>query len=150
MSHTYTNLLSHLVFSTKDRRPLIDPELKPRLLSYVIGIARNSGSKVLSINAVEDHLHLLWELSPTWSLSDAARVLKTNSSRWVHETSKSRQTFAWQTGYGAFSVSRSNISAVAHYIEAQEQHHRRRTFEEEFIDLLVKHGIDYDPKYVLG
>jgi putative transposase len=148
MSHTYTNLLSHVVFSTKDRRPLIDPELKPRLLAYMTGIARNSGNKILSINAVEDHLHLLWELLPTWSLSDATRVLKTNSSRWVNENSL--RPFAWQTGYGAFSVSRSNVSAVAEYIETQEAHHRKRTFEDEFLELLVKHGINYDPKYVLG
>jgi REP element-mobilizing transposase RayT len=114
------------------------------------GIARESGHQILSINAMADHLHLLWELSPTWSLSDATRVLKTNSSRWVHEVSKSRRSFAWQSGYGAFSVSRSNVSSVANYIEDQEKHHRKRTFEEEFIELLVKHGINYNPQYVLG
>jgi REP element-mobilizing transposase RayT len=138
------------VFSTKDRQPLIDPELKPRLLSYMTGIVRNSGGRILSINAAEDHLHMLWELSPSRSLSDATRVLKTNSSKWIHEMCATRRPFAWQTGYGAFSVSRSNVSAVANYIELQERHHRKRTFEEEFIELLVKHGIDYDPKYVLG
>jgi REP-associated tyrosine transposase len=99
---------------------------------------------------VEDHLHMLWELSPTRSLSDGTRVLKTNSSKWIHEMCATRRQFAWQTGYGAFSVSRSNVSAVANYIESQEKHHRKRTFEEEFIELLAKHGIDYDPKYVLG
>jgi len=78
------------------------------------------------------------------------RILKTNSSRWVHETWAARKSFAWQTGYGAFSVSRSNVSAVANYIAEQELHHRKRTFEEEFIELLVKHGIDYDPRYVLS
>ena len=150
MSHTYSNLLSHVVFSTKDRQPLIDPELKPRLLGYLTGIGRENGSKIVSMNAMADHLHLLWELPPTLSLSDATRVLKTNSSRWVHETWKSRQSFAWQTGYGAFSVSRSNVSAVANYIETQDEHHRKQTFEEEFIELLVRHGIDYDPRYVLG
>ena len=150
MSHTYTNLLSHVVFSTKDRRPVIDAELKPRLLGYMTGIARESGNKILSINAMEDHLHLLWELSPTWSLSDATRVLKTNSSKWVHEMSKAGNSFSWQAGYGAFSVSRSNVSAVARYIECQEKHHRKRTFEEEFTELLVKHGLSYNPKYVLG
>jgi putative transposase len=150
MSHTYTNLLSHVIFSTKDRLPLIDSELKPRLLGYMTGIARESGHKILSINAMADHLHLLWELSPTWSLSDATRVLKTNSSKWVHEMSRSHRAFSWQTGYGAFSVSRSNVSSVANYIEDQEKHHRKRTFKEEFIELLVKHGINYDPQYVLG
>ena len=150
MSHTYSNMLSHVVFSTKDRKPLIDAELKPRLLGYMNGIVDESGGKVLSLNAMTDHLHMLWELPPTTSLSDSMRVLKTNSSRWVHETWGSQKPFAWQTGYGAFSVSRSNVAAVANYIEEQESHHRRRTFQEEFTELLVKHGIDYDPKYVFG
>jgi len=83
-------------------------------------------------------------------LADAMRVLKTNSSRWVHEIWGSQKSFAWQNGYGAFSVSRSNVPKVATYIEEQESHHRKRTFQEEFIELLVKHGIDYDPRYVLG
>ena len=150
MSHTYTNLLSHVVFSTKDRQPLIDAELKPRLLGYMNGIANENGGSVLSLNAMPDHLHLLWELPATISMSDSLRVLKTNSSRWVRETFGSRKPFAWQTGYGAFSVSRSNVSAVARYVESQEIHHRKRTFDEEFVELLVKHGIAYDPKFVFG
>jgi REP element-mobilizing transposase RayT len=150
MSHTYTNLLSHVVFSTKERRPLIDLELKPRLLEYMNGIAKENGAKVLSLNAMPDHLHLLWDLPATSAMADALRVLKTNSSRWVRETFGHRKPFGWQTGYGAFSVSRSNVPAVAKYIEAQESHHRRRTFDEEFLELLVKHGIQYDPKYVFG
>ena len=150
MSHTYSNLLSHVIFSTKDRQPLIDLEIKPRLVAYLNGIASENGGKVLSLNAMQDHVHLLWELPPTTSMSDALRVLKTNSSRWVRETFGAGKPFAWQTGYGAFSVSRSNIAAVAKYIEAQEVHHRKRTFDEEFVKLLAKHGIGYDPKYVFG
>jgi REP element-mobilizing transposase RayT len=150
MSHTYSNLLSDVVFSTKERQPLIDAELKPRLLGYMNGIVDETGGKVLSLNAMPDHLHMLWEMPPTSSMSDSMRVLKTNSSRWVHETWNSRKRFAWQTGYAAFSVSRSNVPAVANYIEAQEQHHRKRTFQEEFIELLVKHGVPYDPKFVFG
>lgn len=150
MSHTYTNLLSHVIFSTKDRRPLIDSDLKPRLLGYMNGIASENGGKVLTLNAMLDHVHLLWELPATSSMSDALRVLKTNSSRWVGETFGPGKTFAWQTGYGAFSVSRSSVAAVAKYIEAQELHHQKRTFDEEFVQLLVKHGIGYDPKYVFG
>jgi putative transposase len=132
MSHTYTNLLSHVVFSTKDRQPLIDAELKPRLLGYMNGIANENGGSVLSLNAMPDHLHLLWELPATISMSESLRVLKTNSSRWVRETFGSRKQFAWQTGYGAFSVSRSNVSAVARYVESQEIHHQKRTFDAEF------------------
>lgn len=150
MSHTYTNLLSHVVFSTKDRQPIIDSELKPRLLGYMNGIANENGGKVLSLSAMQDHVHLLWELPPTSSMSDALRVLKTNSSRWVRQTFGRRKPFAWQTGYGAFSVSRSNVSAVAKYVETQEINHRKRTFDEEFRELLVKHGIEYEPKYAFG
>ena len=150
MSHTYTNLLSHVVFSTKDRQPLIDSELKLRLLGYMNGIVNESGGKILTSNAMQDHVHLLWELPATTSMADWLRVLKTNSSRWVREMSGARKPFAWQTGYAAFSVSRSNVPTVAKYIEAQEIHHRKRTFDEEFLALLVKHGIEYDAKYVLG
>ncbi|MDT4967113.1 MAG: REP-associated tyrosine transposase [Acidobacteriota bacterium] len=150
MSHAYTNLLSNVVFSTKDRLPLIDLELKPRLLRYMNGIVDESGGKMLSANAMADHLHMLWQLPAKLSLSDAMRVLKAISSKWVRETWGSPKPFAWQTGYGAFSVSSSNVSAVANYIEAQEAHHQKRTFEEEFIELLLKHGIAYDPKYLFG
>jgi REP element-mobilizing transposase RayT len=150
MSHTYSNLLSHVIFSTKDRKPIIDDELKPRLLGYLNGIASESKARILSLNSMPDHVHMLWELPPSLSLSGSIRVLKTNSSRWVHETWASKSEFAWQTGYGAFSVSRSNVHAVASYIEAQETHHGKRTFEEEFVELLVKHGIEYDPQFVLG
>ena len=129
---------------------MIDAELKPRLLGYLNGIVSESGGKVVSLNAMPDHLHMLWELPPTSCLSDSMRVLKTNSSRWVRETWGSQKPFAWQTGYGVFSVSRSQIPGVAKYIERQESHHRRRTFQEEFVELLVKHDIDYDPKYVFG
>ena len=148
MSHTYTNLLSHVVFSTKDRRPFIDAEIKPRLLGYINGIVDESGAKVLSLNSMPDHLHMLCESPPTWAVSDAMRIVKTNSTRWVHE--ELRKPFGWQTGYAAFSVSRSNVAAVANYIEAQEAHHRKRTFEEEFVELLVKHGVEYDPRFVFG
>ena len=148
MSHTYTNLLSHVVFSTKDRRPFIDAEIKPRLLGYINGIVNEGGGKVLSLNSMPDHLHLLCESPPTLSMSDAMRIVKTNSTRWVHE--ELRKPFGWQTGYAAFSVSRSNVTAVANYIEAQEAHHRKRTFEEEFVELLIKHGVDYDSRFVFG
>jgi putative transposase len=150
MSHTYTNLLSHVVFSTKDRRPLIDAEIKPRLLGYINGIVDESGGKVLSLNSMPDHLHMLCESPPTLSMSDAMRIVKANSTRWVHETWGSQKPFGWQTGYAAFSVSRSNVAAVANYIETQEAHHRKRTFQEEFVELLVKHGVDYNSRFVFG
>jgi putative transposase len=124
--------------------------MKPRLLGYINGIVDESGGKVLSLNTMPDHLHMLWQLPRTLALADSMRVVKTNSSRWVRKTWGSKKPFAWQSGYGAFSVSRSNVPAVATYIEEQESHHYKRTFQEEFIEPLVKHGIYYDPKYVLG
>src|SRR2546426_11803861 len=95
MSHTYSNLLSHVVCSTKDRRPQIDAEMKPRLLGYINGIVNENGGKVLSLNSMPDHMHMLWELPPTASLSDSMRVVKANSSRWVHETWGSLKPFGW-------------------------------------------------------
>jgi REP-associated tyrosine transposase len=150
MSHTYSNLLSHLIFSTKERARLIDPELKPRLFEYMNGIVVENGGQVLSLDGVADHVHMLWKLPPSLAVADMARVLKTNSSKWVHDTWNSRSGFAWQTGYAAFSVSQSNVPAVARYIERQETHHRRTTFQEEFTEFLVRHGIQYDPRYMWG
>ncbi|MCA1614881.1 MAG: IS200/IS605 family transposase [Acidobacteria bacterium] len=146
MPHTFTNLLTHVIFGTKDRAPLIGAELRPELHAYVGGIVRELGGRAVAINGVADHVHLLVSLPPTLSLSDMMRVLKANSSRWVKETR--RIPFAWQAGYGAFSVSRSNVSAVANYIARQEEHHRRLSFRDEFITFLRRHGVEYDERYI--
>ncbi len=148
MAHTFTRLLVHVVFSTNDRRPFIDAELKDRLLPYIGGIAAELGSRVLAGNAVPDHVHLLISLPATAAISDVLRVIKTNSSRWVHETWPTRSEFGWQTGYGAFSVSESNTDRLRQYIANQEQHHRTISFKEEFLALLDKHNIDYDERYL--
>jgi REP element-mobilizing transposase RayT len=100
------------------------------------------------VNGTADHVHLLLRLPPSASIAEAMRVLKTNSSRWVHEKWPSRSTFGWQTGYGAFSVSQSNVSAVLHYIANQEEHHRQVSFQEEFVIYLQRHGIEYDERYI--
>lgn len=133
MAHTYTNLLTHIIFSTKDRAPLIDADLRPKLFSYMGGIIREMRGTALIINGAKDHIHLLVGLPPIISMSEAMRVLKTNSSKWVHEMSSMRQTFGWQSGYGAFSVSQSNALAISEYILHQEEHHRRVSFQEEFV-----------------
>jgi REP element-mobilizing transposase RayT len=148
MAHTFTNLLTHVIFSTKDRVPHIDAELKPDLFAYMGGIVREIDGKALGINGTADHVHLLIKLPPTIAISDAMRVLKTNSSRWVHEQWDSRSAFGWQTGYGAFSVSQSNVPAVLRYIANQEEHHRKVSFQEEFLAYLKKHGIEYDERYI--
>ena len=148
MAHTFTNLSVHLIFSTKDRAPQIDAELAPRLFPYMGGILRESGTQPLLINGVADHVHLLIGLCATHALADVMRVLKTNSSRWVHEQWPARAGFAWQTGYGAFSVSYSNIDAVKAYIARQEEHHRSISFQEEFIAFLRRHQIEFDERYI--
>lgn len=148
MSHTYTNLLFHLAMSTKHRTACIDGELKSRLYPYLGGITGELHGKALGVNGTADHVHLLVSLPPTLAVSDALRVLKTNSSRWVHETWPSRIQFGWQVGYGAFSVSQSAIAAVLRYIANQEEHHRTMTFQEEFLWLLKKNGLSYDERYI--
>jgi REP element-mobilizing transposase RayT len=147
MSHSYTQNHLHVVFSTKERKKLIAKPMQPKLWSYMSGIARNHGFLVIANGGMEDHVHLLMQLIPTLALAKAIALLKANSSSWMNEHG---MRFAWQEGYGAFSVSASNIAAVIRYIANQEQHHRKMTFEDEFIGLLKKHGVEYDPKYVFG
>ena len=148
MSRTFTNLLTHIVFSTKDREPLIVPELKPELYAYLGGLTRKLKGKAYGINGTVDHLHMLVGLPPVVSMSDALRFLKSNSSGWVHDKWPHRRSFAWQLGYGAFSVSKSFVPVVLKYIGNQEAHHQRMTFKEEFLDLLDKHEIEYDERYI--
>jgi putative transposase len=147
MSHTYVQNHLHVVFSTKERRKLIKKALQPKLWSYMAGIARNHGFFVLANGGTDDHIHLLVLLPPTLALSKAIGTIKANSSTWMNDHGI---IFSWQEGYGAFSVSASNVDKVVHYIQDQEKHHRKITFEDEFVNLLRKHGIEFDPKYVLG
>ena len=147
MSHTYTNLLTHVIFSTKDREPLITAALQDDLLAYLGGIVRELGGALRAANARPDHVHLLCSLPPILATADALRVVKTNSSRWVHRNRR-LTGFEWQTGYGAFSVSHSLAPAVVRYIGNQEKHHRRVTFQEDLIAFLKKNGIAYDERYI--
>jgi len=147
MSHTYTNLLSHVIFSTKDREPLITAALHDDLLAYLGGIVRELGGALRAANARPDHVHLLCSLPPTLATADALRVVKTNSSRWVH-LNRRLAGFEWQAGYGAFGVSHSLAPAVVRYIGDQEKHHRRVTFQEELIAFLKKNGIAHDERYI--
>lgn len=148
MSRTFTQLFTHIVFSTKGRARLIAPDLKPELHAYLGGLTRELKGKALVINGMEEHVHLLVSLPPTISLSNTLRFLKSNSSKWVHEKWPERSSFAWQLGYGAFSVNKSNVPEVTDYICNQEDHHRRISYEEEFLALLRKHNIEYDERYV--
>jgi putative transposase len=135
----------HLVFSTKQRLRLISKDVQPRLWAYIAGICKKNKMTVFAVGGMADHIHILFRLPPTLSLVRAVTLIKSNSSKWMKETKK---TFAWQEGYGAFSVSSSNVSKVIRYIDQQEVHHRKKSFEDEFVALLKKHRVEFDPKYV--
>lgn len=147
MPSTYSNLLYHIVFSTKDRAPLISDEIKEELYRYMAGIAREEGGTLLEIGGIEDHVHLLAKFKPSIAVSDMLRLIKTNSSKWMHEE-KGHPRFGWQEGYAAFSVSESQVVAVRRYIRNQAVHHRRQSFQEEFVAMLERHGVEYDPRYL--
>lgn len=146
MSHTFTNLLTHLVFGTKDRLPLIDAEMKFELFPYLGGLVKELKGKPLAIGGMPDHVHLLVALPPTVSVAEAMRFVKANSSKWA--TKRFDKSFAWQTGYGAFSVSRSGVPNVIKYIEEQETHHRKFDFRKEFLALLRKYEVEFDERYL--
>jgi putative transposase len=146
MSQTAGNLLVHLVFSTKARQPLITPEIRSDLFAYLGGIIREMHGTALIINGTADHVHMLIRIRPVQSAAEVARVVKTNSSRWVREKWNAR--FTWQTGYGAFSVSESNVPAVSSYIATQEEHHRKLTFQQEYVAFLKRNKVAYDERYI--
>jgi putative transposase len=147
MAHSFTALYTHIIFSTKNRAPILAPEFKPRLFDYMGGIIRNLDGTSLLINGPDDHVHILAKLPPTRALSDILRDVKADSSNWVKNT-LGRANFGWQTGYAAFSVSKTNTEAVRAYIAKQEEHHRRVSFQQEYLDFLKRHEIDYDPRFV--
>ena len=149
MSQSYTNLLYHLIFSTKERQPIITPEYRPRLYEYIGGIIRGLGGISLGIGGVADHIHVCAKLRPDRALSDVLRDLKANASGWMHDVFPELQDFCWQRGYAAFTVSQSNLLGVQRYIAGQEQHHQRVSFRDELIQFLKANGIEYDDRYLL-
>jgi REP element-mobilizing transposase RayT len=144
MAHTYTSNLVHCVFSTKERRPLVPAGRLGELHAYFHGIAKGEGFPLLGAGGTANHAHLLFALPASIALAQAVQKLKGGSSRWLG------RGFGWQEGYGAFSVSPSQVPKVKAYIRNQREHHRKRSFEDEFIALLRKCGIPYDPRYVFG
>ena len=148
MSHTYTNILIHYVFSTKNRRRLITPEIEERLYPFMAAIARDNGMAPVMAGGTADHVHLLVTVSSTLSVSKGVQLIKGGSSKFVNETFPGPERFQWQSGYGAFSVSISHREDTIRYIQNQEAHHRKMTFQEEFIAILKKHGLEYDERYV--
>ncbi len=150
MSHTYVSGLFHCTFSTKGRRPLISCDLQERLWPYLGGIARQKGFRALAVGGVEDHAHVLLSLPGTIDVAKAIQLLKGTSSKWVHDTFPQHWAFAWQEGYGAFSVGISQVAKTIAYIQSQPEHHRKTTFQEEFRRILERHGIEYDERYMWG
>lgn len=147
LAHSFTRNHVHLVFSTKDRRNSVAKEWQPRLWAYLAGICKNHEMVAVAIGGTENHVHILFHLPPKLALAKAVGLLKANSSKWMGEQGKD---FSWQEGYAAFGVSSSNLDQVARYIQNQEAHHRKTSFEDEFRALLRKHGVEYDPRDVLG
>ena len=148
MSHTYVSQLTHVVFSTKNRRNTLPAGMQQRLWSFLGGIARKNGFKAVAIGGTANHVHILLSLPATIALAKAVQLVKGGSSKWLNQEMTSR--FEWQQGYGAFSVSISQQPQTVAYINSQAEHHRSRNFQDELIAFLNKHNIDYDPRYVLG
>jgi putative transposase len=146
LSHTSGNILLHLIFSTLGRRPLIKPDFRADLFAYLGGIVREIQGTALIINGTADHVHALVRIRPARSAAEIARVMKANSSKWVR--AKWSLEFGWQTGYGVFSVSESNVAAVTRYIASQEAHHKKHSFQEEFVTFLRKNNVAYDERYI--
>jgi putative transposase len=147
MPHNYAANLVHCIFSTKDRRNTIPSHLQDRLWSYVGGIIRKLGCDLVAVGGTANHVHVLISLRPTTRLAETVQKIKANSSRWLGEQGVA---FEWQKGYGAFSVSPSMVGTVTAYIRGQEEHHRKRNFDEEFLLLLKKSGVDFDKESVFG
>jgi putative transposase len=148
MANTYTQIHIQCVIAVKFRQSLIGTEWKERLHQYITAIVQNSGHKMIAINSMPDHLHLFFGLRPNQSLSDLMRIIKSESSEWINKQQFNKSIFRWQEGYGAFSYSRSQIKTVAEYIENQEEHHRKKTFLEEYKQFLEHFEIEYDDRYV--
>jgi len=147
---SYVSSHYHCVFSTKERRPLISTELRERLWPFLGGIARQNQMKAIEVGGMPDHVHILLSLPSTLSFAKALQLIKGGSSKWVHETFPEHRLFGWQVKYGAFGVSVSQLEKIIQYIKDQEKHHRKMTFQEEFLALLKKHRIEYDERYLWG
>lgn len=150
MANSYICCHLHIIFSTKERKAIITPDIQERLWAFIGGIARENKMKALVVGGIQDHIHALVSIPSTISISKAVQQIKGASSKWIHETFPAGKNFAWQDGYGAFSVSSSMTGDVIRYIKGQEDHHRKKTFQEEYLELLEKCGVEFDLKYVFG
>ncbi len=148
MANTYSQISIHAVFAVKFRENVITKTWRDELHSYISGILKNEEARPLAVGGWLDHVHIFFALPPAKNISDIMRVVKTNSSKWINESNFVRGKFQWQEGYGAFSYSRSQRDTVINYIMNQEEHHRNKTFKEEYLDMLRTFEVDYDEKYM--
>lgn len=148
MAHTHRSHFFHLIWSTKNRKPLIDTSCQERLYQYMGGIIRQHGASLIEIGGISNHVHLLIMIGNLDHYSSLVRMIKADSSRWMHKVWKDKKDFAWQDGYGSFVVSYTHTDVVREYIKTQEKHHSKVSFESEYIRILEKNGIKYDPRFV--
>jgi REP element-mobilizing transposase RayT len=148
MANTYTQIHIQTVFAVQNRKSLIGDEWKDDLYKYITAIIQNNDHKLLQINGMPDHLHILFGMRPVQSISDLMKQVKQDSSKWINQNNLVNGKFSWQEGYGAFSYSKSQLPRVIKYIQNQQEHHRSRTFREEYLTLLETHGVAYDERYL--
>ena len=148
MPQSLSSILIHLVFSTKHREPLIAPPVEPELHAYLATVFRECHSPALSVNGTSNHVHILFALSRTVPVADIVEEVKKRSSKWIKTKGVELRNFQWQSGYGAFSIGQSNVAALKKYIAGQKEHHRHKTFEEEYREFLEKYQLAYDERYV--
>jgi putative transposase len=148
MPQSLASVYLHVVFSTKNRAPFITRDLRDRLYPYLAATALGNGTKALDIGGTPDHVHLLLSYGREVTIADTVKTLKAASSRWIHDTFPDRRAFAWQNGYGAFSVGYPELGELKTYIASQEEHHRATTFQDEYRALLLKNGLEWDERYV--
>ncbi len=150
MANTFSQCFYHFVFSTKQRVNFIQPEIEDRVWAYIGGIAKNHDMSAVQVGGIEDHVHALVMAKPKWAPSEIVQLLKGESSKWVHQELPNLSKFGWQDGYAVFTVSKSIVPRVVDYIRDQRTHHSTKTFEEEYVELLELHGVEYDERYLLG
>ena len=148
MAQSFASVLLHLIYSTKNRAPVLTAEIEPELYAYQAAIFQEMGCPAVIINGTADHVHGLFRLSRTVAISELVEEVKKRSSKWLKTKGKALAGFQWQTGYGVFSIGESGLEAARIYITRQKEHHRHKTFQEEFLDFLAKYRIEYDERYV--
>jgi putative transposase len=148
MPQSLANILVHLIFSTKERRPLLQDDVRPKLHAYIIGILENHGSPSLATNSMTDHIHILFSLSRTITIAKIVEEVKTGSSVWLKTQSDGYRDFHWQNGYGAFSIGQSQVEDMKKYVASQQEHHRKVSFQDEHRKFLEKYQVEYDERYV--